>query len=140
MIVELFAPDGYWKIPEAERVLRNTACGAGSGIGDLVVPDSVFGIRVTEVCRIHDYMYSVGETEEDRLIADRVMLNNLLRVVEEAKSKCKIPVWCTFLATIRRYRAMTYYTAVRNFGGPAFWKEKNSPSEINGVLIDSDYL
>ena len=55
---------------------------------------------------------------------DRAFLNNMLRIIE-AESK-----WLTWL---RRSRAMKYYSAVRDFGGPAFWKGKNKSTEIRAV-------
>ena len=135
MPVKLYAPDSYWKIPEKERNVRHTACGAGKGLGDFLIPDSLWGLNVTEACRIHDYMYSVGKTEEDREMADKAFLNNLVRLIEGRYKEGKWKPVEAVLATLRRYRAMSYYNAVRNFGGPAFWDSKNSEAEMEYVSL-----
>jgi len=134
-LAELFAPEEYWEIPEALRNLNSSACGAGDGLGDALVPDSIWGLPVTEACRIHDFMYSQGRTEKDRREADRVLLNNLVRLIEAARDHSRVPIWRDVVASLRRYRAMTYYNAVRDFGGVAFWKGKNKEKELGLVAI-----
>lgn len=134
-MAELYAPKEYWEIPERIRNLRPTACGAGKGIGDAIIPDKIWGLDITEACRIHDFMYSQGRTEEDRLEADRVLLNNILRLIEADLKASSIPFWRAAVASARRYRAMTYYNAVRDFGGPAFWKGKNPREELGNIAV-----
>jgi hypothetical protein len=112
----LYAPARYWLLdPEAHREICN-GCGP-KGFG-LFVPDTIWGLPITEACDIHDFMYAMGETEEDRREADRVFLNNLLRLVEGG---------CRWLRPLRRRRALTYARAVMALGGPAFWSGKNPP-------------
>ena len=108
------APIEFWDKPNS---LRTGGCGAGK-FGDLLVPDTLWGLPVTGICQIHDHQYGVGKTEEDRAEADRTLRNNLFRWIEY--QHC-----CWFLAFLRRRRAVTYYAAVRMFGGPAFWNSKN---------------
>jgi len=134
-IALLYAPAGYWEMPQEVREARKTACGAGDGIGDAVVPEKIWGLNVTEACRIHDYMYEVGRTIEDKEEADRVLLNNILRLIDAAEGASKFPLLARLLAALRRYRAMTYYNAVRDFGGPAFWETKNSQETLSAVAV-----
>lgn len=65
-------------------------------------------------------MYHVGQTVADKEEADRVFLNNLLRLIEAGSG---------WLKMLRRRRALDYYQAVVAFGGPAYWAGKNSPTE-----------
>lgn len=134
-VAHLYAPSAYWDIPKEVRESRKTACGAGDGVGDAVVPDRIWGLNVTEACRIHDFMYSEGKTLEDKERADRVLLNNLLRLIDAAEESSKFRPWAMVVAAVRRYRAMTYYNAVRDFGGPAFWNGKNPDNEMSEIEI-----
>lgn len=115
----LFAPPAYWSMPQ--RLQRYMGCGPGV-IGDLFVPDTIWGLNVQPACAIHDYMYAVGECEPDRELADRVLLNNLVRLINAATTY-------KLLMRLRLRRARCYYAFVRAFGGPAFWSGKNLPGE-----------
>lgn len=117
----LFAPAEYWRLSPAAKAEICNGCGARKGFK---VPDTIWGLSIVEACNIHDYMYHVGRTEQDREEADRAFLNNLIRIIE-ADSINFAP-----LKALRRYRAMSYYNAVRDFGGPAFWDDKNKPEEM----------
>jgi len=64
-------------------------------------------------------MYAKGKLIDDKHEADRVFLNNMVRVIDTES--------CRILRALRRYRAMSYYNAVRDFGGPAYWANKNAP-------------
>ena len=116
--MKLYAPPLYWSLsPEGKADLCN-GCGA-KGFG-WMVPDSMWLLDISEACDIHDFMYAVGVDESDREEADRVFLNNLLRIIE-ANTRYN------WLKLLRKRRAAKYYHAVRCFGGPAFWKNKNEP-------------
>lgn len=114
---ELFAPASYVTAGTQTRALVVNGCGPGGWKVDLV-PDSIWGLDVSAACNIHDWMYTAGRTLADKDEADRVLLNNLLRLVAAAGG----PAWLRWL---RRRRARTYFDAVRIFGGPAFWTHKN---------------
>lgn len=142
MQVQLFAPDSYWKLTLSEREGATNGCGA---LG--LVPDSIFGVDVREACNIHDWMYSQGETLEDKEEADRVLLNNMLRLIE-AHSECKptegflssviaiFKGWkCKLLLGLRRHVALGYYNAVCDLGGPFYWIGKNPPATVKAVPI-----
>jgi len=125
--VKLFAPAGYWMLtPEQKEYLTN-GCGT-RGFGGIIVPDKFYGLRVTEACNIHDYMYQIGETDQDKIDADDVFLNNMLRIIRAAGGP-KLIYW------LRRRRALIYYQAVHLCGGPAFWNSKNPDAEYKEVEI-----
>ena len=119
-MTKLWAPESYYTDPRVEEVVGG--CGPG-GLGDWFVPDTIYGISIRESCRRHDWCYFVGRTQADKEQADRGFLNNMLRQIDD----------CDFLRclnVLRRRRARLYYEAVRIFGGPAFWNEKNLESEF----------
>lgn len=132
--VKLFAPLKYGIQPcsfhEAPQEMINAltgGCGPG-GIGDFLVPDTMYGLSVRSACSIHDWMYHFGETHEDKEISDRVFLHNMLRIIE-VKTKWR---WLRYLRNCRAYR---YFSAVSKFGGPAFWKDKNRKEEMEEVVV-----
>lgn len=94
-------------------------CGTEGWKGKLV-PDSVYGLTITAACQPHDWMYYEGETDADKKIADRVFLNNMVRIVKEEGG---------LLEWLRLRRVKKYYLAVKYFGGDAFWAGKNKPEE-----------
>lgn len=115
----LYAPQSYVDaLPETRAAITN-GCGAGGWKLDLV-PDSILGVDIAPACNIHDWMYSSGSTLADKQEADRVFLNNMLRIVEEKSGN---------FATrfIRRRLALHYYAAVRDYGSQYFWEDKNPP-------------
>jgi len=123
---ELYAPKEYWSLSlEVKREISN-GCGAGSALFDFV-PDDILGLDISECCNIHDYMYHVGETNEDKLEADRVFLNNTIRVIDKNTS------W-KWLRKRRKNIAYMYYKAVSKFGGPAFWDGKNDGDSLKRCL------
>jgi len=112
---KLFEPELYQKMPAAEIDEFTGGCGPGKGIGDRLVPDKILCVSIFKACRIHDFMYFFGETIDDKLEADRVFLNNMVRIIR-SKSTAFWPLRCLRLRLARRY-----YQAVKYFGGPAFW-------------------
>lgn len=123
MSCELYAPAGYWRLNPVQKELFCNGCGANGALD--VVPDTVWGLSVTEACNIHDYMYATAaSTLAAKDEADRCFLNNMLRLIASAGG---------WLAPLRRRRARIYYEAVSHFGGPAFWKNKNQPENIGFV-------
>lgn len=113
MKVSLYAPPGYNKLTAEQKA--NIVNGCGSQAMWFKV-NHMWGLNVSEACNIHDYMYRIGETLEDKKVADRVFLNNMNRIIE-AKGG--------FFKSLRYIRAKEYYLAVKYFGGPAFWAGKN---------------
>ena len=124
---QLYAPASYWDLSQEVKDTIVNGCGTGGWLGK-IVPDKIYGLRITAVCNIHDYMYQVGETEEDKQEADSVFLNNLIRVID-----ANTDAW--LMRRLRYNRARIYYEAVEHFGGPAFWHNKN-PEETMGLVFE----
>ncbi len=127
MKVKLWAPEEYWNTPPEEVYKIAGGCGPG-GFGDHLVPDTMYGLSVKPACRIHDFMYNIGEEDKDKEDADHVFLYNLYRIID-VKSESRI------LRRLRRVRARTYYLAVKYGGGPAFWNSKNKDTEFREVEV-----
>lgn len=120
-LCRLFAPPSYNEaLPEVRAAING--CGSAGWKGDLV-PDTIWGLCITPACNRHDWMYTIGETLEDKDEADRVFLNNMLRLIEAAGG------W-KILKKLRRNTAKEYYKAVHFFGGPAFWVGKNPETHL----------
>ena len=126
MTLNLYAPESYWDATEEQRNEIAGGCGPG-GFGDYLVPDRIWFLSVKLACKIHDWMYNFGETLADKEEADRVFLNNLIRIIN-AKTKWK------WLRKRRLKIAHVYYVFVDRFGGPSFWDDKNKPREFQEVL------
>jgi hypothetical protein len=94
-------------------------CGAAGAKFDFI-PDRIYGTDISAACHIHDYMYHVGRSIEDKEEADRVFLNNMLRLIERDSHKWYKPTM------LQRRRALKYYEAVVAFGGSAIWSGKKS--------------
>jgi len=90
------------------------------------VPETIWLLDISEACNIHDWMYIAGSTIADKDEADRVFLNNMLRLIEAAGG------W-RLVQRLRRNRAWIYYQAVGRFGGPAFWSGKNPSNTMMEV-------
>jgi hypothetical protein len=120
MKAELFADAECWEFKEKfPDEFKSYGCGPG-GLGDFLIPDTVWFLSIRDACRIHDwgYRHSPGCSDEDRKRHDRILLNNSLRIVD-ANTKFRT------LKFFRYRRCKTYYHAVRAFGGPAYWSERN---------------
>jgi len=108
--IPLIKPLGYFK----------EGCnGCGTGWSEKLVPDTIYGMSIEEACCVHDYMYVVGATEEDKVNADHVFLDNMLILIAN-NHKWYYP---TMLA---RHRAITYFDAVTRAGGKTFWEGKTN--------------
>ena len=115
MTTTLYAPASYVNAPPAVRAEICNGCGT-KGLCGFVIPDSIWGLDITESCHIHDWAYYEGQTLADKEEADRVFLNNMLRLIDGGWWWLKRP---------RILRAREYYQAVKICGGPAFWSGKN---------------
>lgn len=121
----LYKPVSYTKADKGLLEFICNGCGSARAKFDFI-PDSIYFLKIREACDIHDWMYHFGQTIEDKKEADRVFLNNLLRLIEATEG-----IFNRILKPLRRRRALKYYEAVTAFGGPAFWSGK--PANRNGV-------
>lgn len=113
----LTAPDSFFKTDNATLAMMAGGCGPGK-IGDWLVPDTVYGLSIKAACFIHDYMYAIGTTPQEKEIADQIFLNNMLLII--GRKTTTFPVIGKQLRTLRRWRAMSYYSAVVEGGGNSF--------------------
>lgn len=116
-MIDLVAPEGYWELTPEEKA---SICNGAGSKGGIKVPDTMYGLDMTEVFNIHDYGYYIGETLEDKRLEDRRMLSNCLIMINNAKG------WVhRILSPFRRRRALKYYEAVYYLGAKAFYAGKN---------------
>ena len=117
MKITLYAPQEYWYLSEKAKKQICNGCGAKGSFLAKIIPQGKF----REACNIHDYMYAIGKTDEDKKIADRVFINNLNRIVEASSP---------FLRPFRKLLALSYYKAVAQMGDEAFWRNKVYPGMV----------
>lgn len=111
---ELVAPESFVNASPEERARICNGCGT-EGWKGLLVPEKIYGLRVTDACQVHDWEFHYGKTQADKEAADTRFLINLLRIINHKGG---------LIAPLRRYRAMTYYNGVAEAGDSAFWKGK----------------
>ena len=117
---KLNAPDSYYSLSSEEKSVICNGMGAKDSLVSKFIPNTFYGLDMTECGNIHDYMYEIGETEEDKKDADRAFLGNMIKLINHKSAN-------GFMRWIRRARAMKYYTAVAEAGNNAFWKSKKKP-------------
>lgn len=132
----LYAPEEYWDMEDIDKNRICNGCGP-KGTFDFV-PEHIWGLRIGECCRIHDMCYHIAEpTIEAKNEADRIFLNNMLRLIDMNTEKYLINI--SFfriknpLLWLRRRAAYIYYEGVKRFGGPAFWAGKNKSENLKGI-------
>ena len=96
------------------------ACGPGKGLGERVVPEKIFGLRVSPACWIHDKSWECADpTVLDFHISNIMFVWNLFSIIEAFPSKWWIA------NVLREYRAVTYFNAVNGpLGRRCFEREK----------------
>lgn len=113
----IFAPANF--LCASIEQLQFVCNGCGAADSHFRPPSTIYGTSIIEACIIHDWMYQHGRSIEDKHEADRVFLNNMIRLIMRDANDWYRP---TFL---QKKRAMVYYRSVSYFGGDAFWKGKN---------------
>ena len=124
-MVKFYAEPEVWDRLSDKEIPKN-GCGAGSTAW--LIPNKWFGLDFTIPCGIHDEMYALGKTQEDKIIADRVFYNNMLRAVEARP-------W--YLQPLGRRLALRYFQAVDQFGAVSFWEGKNKPDEMRTAKTEA---
>lgn len=109
---------GYMELSDTDRAIICNGCGSAKAKFDFV-PDSIYFLSIREACYRHDYAYFIGKTAEDKAAADLQFLNNMLTIINTQSS--------ALMKWPRRWRAMTYYSAVCDKGHAAFWAGKEKP-------------
>lgn len=111
--LKLDVPAAFHTMDDASLALVMGGCGPGKW-GDRTVPDTMWGLSVNLACAVHDLDYALGK---DKVKADMRLLINTLIIIN-TKSKSKV------LRVARRYRAMSYYSAVAELGKSSFGKKE----------------
>lgn len=119
--------DSYCDATDEERGTCCNGCGAKGGID---VPDTIYGLSVTDACNVHDWDYQHGKTAEDKAKADRYMFFNILIIIESQTSFVG-----RLLKPLRRRRALFYYECVVACGHKAFWEGKEVPAQPGVSLL-----
>ena len=123
----LVAPEGYDRLtPENKADLLN-GCGP-KGYLDFV-PDTIYGLRITPACDIHDFSWYVCDaTDEDFKLANRVFYQNICRIID-TKTKWKL------VKRLRYVRAYNYYRAVDTVGAMLFWNMDRGGALTNRGVV-----
>ena len=110
----IIAPDDI-HFPFDNPIDYPDCCGAGQGFGEKIVPETIWGVRVSLACFIHDDMWNRSERSWSNFHkSNSIFLRNIINIIQ-AYSKSQI------LKRLRLYRAITYYNAVDSFGSNVFW-------------------
>lgn len=99
----LVAPSLYLALrPSRKAELCN---GAGPKRFGWLIPDTLYGLSITEAANIHDFMYATGSS---KVAADELFYTNMCTLVRNKGGFFMYP---------RLVRAWEYYKAVDMFGG-----------------------
>ena len=79
-------------------------CGR-EGIEGRIVPDTIWGLDISPVCRVHDWMYADADTADEENYADAIFGANLISLIKQ-KTSSRILQW------LRLRRAYKYIDAV----------------------------
>lgn len=101
----VLAPSIVW-VHMAEQIqngnLGMNGCGSPDDLSKYV-PETIWLLRITAICNIHDVCYKLGRTKDDCDRSNSLYLTNMVTFINNNSN---------FLMRIpRRYRAMTYYSA-----------------------------
>lgn len=103
-------------------------CGAGDGLGAKIVPDTLWGLKVSPACYIHDVSWEVAEPNwHDFHQTNAMFMYNLSSIIMNRSRH-----W--LLKYLRLYRCVTYYTAVDSIGAKIFWNVKREQGKLNGYI------
>lgn len=118
-MIRLSHIEGYDELTPKQKAEICNGMGAKDSFLAKLIPDTIYGLDVSEAGNRHDFRYEVGQTEEDKRLADRGFWEDLLTIINNHGG---------WLAWLRRRRALKYYEAVHYYGDEAFWKDKVKPS------------
>lgn len=112
--VPLVVPVGYkppaWLLKDFPR-----CCGAGDGVGSIVVPETMWGLNVSAACHIHDFSWEVAAASwSDFHQSNSMFLRNIISIIRHKSAN-------HIMRVLRNYRAVTYFNAVDEIGSKVFW-------------------
>jgi len=76
---QLAAPTSFWDASEELRASIIGGCGPG-GIGDVFVPDTMYGLSMKPACGIHDWCFAVWNNKPGFKQANDLFKNNMVRI------------------------------------------------------------
>ena len=104
-----------------------TFCGAGSGLGDMIVPDHIFGVQIAPACFIHDIDWSyLPNTEEAFHSSNFRLFNNLKAIIDTILSPPE--------SHIAHVVCADYYVAVSTVGKEFFKKDPADQVTVTNPL------
>ena len=118
--MKLYAPNSYYEASDEEKLEVCNGCGAKDGVK---VPDTMWGLNISEACNIHDWMFEEGITLADFYFANAVFIMNLSIIIVCGGSK--------WLAPLRLMRATKYFVAVQRLGEDAYWVDNKRNERMN---------
>lgn len=110
---DLAAPESFWTFQDQDMSAAVNGCGPG-GVGDFLVPDTVYGLSIKPACKIHDWMYTIYNDEAGFNMANQIFIDNMIRINNKDTKY-------TWLKWLRIRRILKYYIAVKNFGRLFFY-------------------
>lgn len=115
--VKLIVPDSY-HAPYKTLKEFPSCCGAGDGIGNGLVPETMYGLLISAACHVHDKSYEEAEPVwSDFHSSNYMFLVNLLSIIRAKSANF-------FMRRLRNRRAMRYFTEVDEIGAIIFKKIK----------------
>lgn len=107
-------------VPESYRARYSlldhfpSCCGAGDGIGNMLVPETMYFLRISAACYIHDLCWKIAEnTWADFHQSNYIFLVNILAIIRAKSGN-------TITRRLRNRRALKYFTAVDETGAMIF--------------------
>ena len=119
---------GYEDAPVEQKKEICNGCGSGGGWKSWIVPDTIWGLSITDCCNIHDWGYHFGTSEWGKEVADDLMLENM---------NTKIDAHSWWFRWVRKRRALKYYLAVKHLGEKAYMANKEGVNEV--TLTEKDF-
>ena len=101
---KLLAPLTMVRVPMSDIMDATNGCGR-EGIEERLIPDTIWGLDISPVCRVHDWMYADADTAEEENYADAIFGANLISLIKQ-KTSSRILQW------LRLRRAYKYVDAV----------------------------
>lgn len=101
---KLLAPLDMCKASLHVILTSTNGCGR-EGVEGLLVPDTIWGLDISPVCRVHDWMYTNADTRQEEDYADAIFAANLVSWIKQ-KTGSRILQW------LRLRRAYKYVDVV----------------------------
>lgn len=112
--IDLIRPVGSFKWKHTTFKGFPTCCGAGK-FGDLIVPDTMWGVNVSPACQVHDDMYEMAEPSWAEFhYSNAILFLNCASIITANSTNF-------ITRNARIARAAFYLLMVSTAGAPIFW-------------------